>query len=180
MPRMASSTRSRSFGRTAAVSLMTCETVPMDTLARSAICRIVTGGFMRRYDRLTDRPRRNCKKHFQLTCFETNRFRLSIPRLERSENPEPLNGPCLGPSLRACHARPAYRLVENTIWIPGAGNNCRPAKCLLACAHPEILRSTATRFLPSPSPRTGLHREGARRPHPDPAWFVLSPPLEQH
>src|ERR1700678_2021755 len=39
---MASSTRSRNFGRTVAVSLITCDTVPIETLARSAICRIVT------------------------------------------------------------------------------------------------------------------------------------------
>src|SRR6266404_4777875 len=69
-------------------------------------------------------------------------------------------------------------LVENTIWIPAAGNNCPPARCLLACAHPEILRSTATRFLPGPSPRTGLHPEGARRPRPVPAWSALCPRRE--
>src|ERR1700722_17047327 len=46
MLRIASSTRSRSFGRTVAVSLMTCDTVPIETPARSAICCIVTGMVM--------------------------------------------------------------------------------------------------------------------------------------
>src|SRR5580658_10972239 len=46
MLRIASITRSRSFGRTVAVSLITCDTVPMETPARSAICRIVTGAVM--------------------------------------------------------------------------------------------------------------------------------------
>src|SRR5277367_2498075 len=46
MLRMASSTRSRSLGRTVAVSLITCDTVPIETPARSAICRIVTGSVM--------------------------------------------------------------------------------------------------------------------------------------
>src|SRR5580692_2610058 len=43
MLRIASITRSRSFGRTVAVSLITCDTVPIETPACSAICRIVTG-----------------------------------------------------------------------------------------------------------------------------------------
>ena len=46
MLRIASITRSRSFGRTVAVSLITCDTVPMETPARSAICRIFTGAVM--------------------------------------------------------------------------------------------------------------------------------------
>src|SRR5208337_4679221 len=46
MLRMASITRSRSFGRTVAVSLITCDTVPIETWTRSAICRIVTGAVM--------------------------------------------------------------------------------------------------------------------------------------
>src|ERR1700721_2654129 len=46
MLRMASRTRSRTFGLTAAVWLMTCETVPIETFARSAICRMVTGVFI--------------------------------------------------------------------------------------------------------------------------------------
>ena len=46
MLRIASRTRSRNFGLTAAVWLMTCETVPIETFARSAICRIVTGVFI--------------------------------------------------------------------------------------------------------------------------------------
>src|ERR1035437_1973364 len=46
MLRIASSTRSRNFGRTIAVSLITCDTVPIETWARSAICRIVTGAVM--------------------------------------------------------------------------------------------------------------------------------------
>src|SRR5271163_2807082 len=46
MLRIASITRSRSFGRTVAVSLITCDTVPIETPARSAICRIVTGATM--------------------------------------------------------------------------------------------------------------------------------------
>src|ERR1017187_664002 len=46
MLRIASSTRSRNFGRTVAVSLITCDTVPIETWARSAICRIVTGAVM--------------------------------------------------------------------------------------------------------------------------------------
>src|ERR1700683_176858 len=46
MLRIASITRSRSFGRTVAVSLITCDTVPIETPARSAICRIVTGAVM--------------------------------------------------------------------------------------------------------------------------------------
>src|ERR1039458_8998944 len=46
MLRIASSTRSRSFGRTIAVSLITCDTVPIETWARSAICRIVTSAVM--------------------------------------------------------------------------------------------------------------------------------------
>jgi hypothetical protein len=39
---MASSTRLRTSSRTPALLLMTCETVPTDTRARAAICRIVT------------------------------------------------------------------------------------------------------------------------------------------
>src|ERR1700722_19621126 len=46
MLRIASRTRSRNFGLTAAVWLMTCETVPIETFARSAICRMVTGVFI--------------------------------------------------------------------------------------------------------------------------------------
>src|ERR1700685_4654938 len=46
MIRMASIPRARSFGRTGAVSLITCETVPIETPARSAICRIVTVAVM--------------------------------------------------------------------------------------------------------------------------------------
>src|SRR5580704_5963666 len=40
---MTSSTRFRSFSRTGAVPLTTCDTVPMETCARSAICFIVVG-----------------------------------------------------------------------------------------------------------------------------------------
>src|SRR5580704_8977763 len=40
---MTSSTRFRSFSRTGAVPLTTCDTVPMETCALSAICFIVVG-----------------------------------------------------------------------------------------------------------------------------------------
>src|SRR6202034_3901201 len=72
MLRMASTTRSRSFGRTVAVPLITCETVPIEAPARSAICRIVTvavmacrvearaGGVSRRFGPLPTRSLRVC------------------------------------------------------------------------------------------------------------------------
>src|SRR5713226_186791 len=173
---MTSRTRFRSLSRTGAVPLTTCDTVPIETCARSAISFMVAGlviganqfRFVRRGYGASRSPSFLPPTGWQLTV-----------RLERSGIPQRPNDPCSAPSSRVYRALSIYMLGGNTRSIPAAGNNFRLAEFRPLYAHPEIHPSIATRCQPGPSLRRGSLLSDARKRHRGPSSSGPCPEREQ-